>query len=104
MSRKRNTKMRRPMKGEDFVTGLAETMQGAEPVLILAYDKEKGEFRAVGKMSEEMELAAIHYLAWNCALYRGMTVEEFIFRMMRKYNEESHFIKGASEKKPFGTE
>ena len=92
MSRKRNLKMRQPMKGESFPIALAETMQGTEPVLILGYDKEKGEFRAVGK------------LAWNCALYRGMTVEEFIFKMMRKYNEESHFIKGASEKKPFGTE
>ena len=93
MSKKRNTKMRQPMKGESFPIALAETMQGTEPVLILGYDKEKGEFRAVGKMSEEMEMAAIHYLAWNCALYRGMTVEEFIFKMMRKYDEESKSAK-----------
>ena len=85
--------MRQPMKGESFPIALAETMQGTEPVLILGYDKEKGEFRAVGKMSEEMEMAAIHYLAWNCALYRGMTVEEFIFKMMRKYDEESKSAK-----------
>lgn len=93
MPRKRNLKMRQPMKGESFPIALAETMKGTEPVLILGYDKEHNTFKAVGQMSEEMELAAIHYLAWNCALYRGMTVEEFIFKMMRKHDEESKSAK-----------
>lgn len=87
MSRKRNTKIRTPMKGDDFATALAETMKGTKPMLIAGWGEGVG-FKVTSQMGEEMEMAFCHYMLSNCAAYRGMTTEEYVFKLMRKYESE----------------
>lgn len=93
MSKKRNTKVRTPLKGNDFPTMLAETMQGSEPVLIVGFSEKDG-FHAMSQMDKEMEMAFCHYLLDNGAKYYGMTIEEYFFKIMRQYDEEWARSKG----------
>ena len=75
MSRKRNMKVRTPIKGNDFATMVAETMKGSEPVLIVGFSKQDG-FHAMSQMPKDMEMAFCHYLLDNGSKYYGMTIEE----------------------------
>ena len=86
MSKKRIT-VRERRKIEDIVK---EMSQAEAMPLISVLQLPNGELTGFNMpMKEEEEMLAVYFIVRNCAEFHGMTTEEYIFKMMRKFDEGS---------------
>ena len=90
MSKKRSIKR----QGKFVPTEDLLKLAGMSQLMLSVYKLPNGELFSQGfPMSEDDEMLVSFFILERFAQFRNMTVEEYVFRIMRKYDEDKQKVK-----------